>query len=57
MQFTTLDQQNAQCSSLYIYIILYFYYTILYYIITLSIPTCFRPHGIIIREKVSNNIA
>jgi hypothetical protein len=44
-QVTTLNQQNAQCSSIHIYTI------------TLSIATCFNPHSIIIREQVSNNTA
>ena len=43
--FTALNQQKAQHSALDMYIIV------------LSIPTCFNPHGIIIREQVSNNIA
>jgi hypothetical protein len=36
-QFTRIHQQNAQCSSLGIYI-------------ALSIPTCFKPQGIILKE-------
>ena len=36
-QFIRINQQNAQCSSLGIYI-------------ALSVPTCFNPQGIILRE-------
>jgi hypothetical protein len=42
-QFTTLNQQNPQRSSLDVCIILYY-------------KTCFNPQGIIIREQVSKNV-
>jgi hypothetical protein len=44
-QFTTLDQQNTQYCSL----------DILYYIITLNIPTWFDPQGLIISESNESN--